>query len=428
MRAAAIRAAAVRAAALVVILCANNASGYIDKNYWLWPGKVSKGPHNLAAFNKSWEDDDYIYPPEGDPIKKFKPRWPLSMFFKQLYNNTPTEAPPEPEFWKEGAWIDENGTVPVLRAEQDNDGLWNWPEGSVVPKDPNMMPRIVVMQNQEFERFYCLLPGRDRPPFANWMDIPQVPVVEDVDIDFAEMALRPIEGKCFHRREAYWTYEFCYKSHVRQYRWDPIAQKITDSHMLGYYNKSAPFELLHMPDNIKWTQDLDVEGPAWTSSLNTVYGNGEDAEPLGLWYSAEYRNWFMSKNFTLFRPRQVAVRFQCLQMHFENEIGTRMWLDRANVYLDKDRIPFDIFIEEPRAGLYEVVIKSEALCERDSPIYQETDVELSAEGSPLHDITCQSEKDGQVYELWEVPMQEGYEHEWKEAYHPWDDGEEDLDN
>ena len=32
---------------------------------------------------------------------------------------------------------------------------------------------------------------------------------------------RTLEGKCFYRQGVYWTYEFCYRSHVRQFRADP---------------------------------------------------------------------------------------------------------------------------------------------------------------------------------------------------------------
>jgi hypothetical protein len=40
----------------------------------------------------------------------------------------------------------------------------------------------------------------------------------------------------------WWTYEFCYKSHVRQFHMDMNSKKITEEHIIGYYNASTPFE------------------------------------------------------------------------------------------------------------------------------------------------------------------------------------------
>ncbi len=51
-----------------------------------------------------------------------------------------------------------------------------------------------------------------------------------------------IEGKCYYRQQGWWTYEFCYKSHVRQFHMDMNTKKITEEFMLGYYNASNRFE------------------------------------------------------------------------------------------------------------------------------------------------------------------------------------------
>jgi hypothetical protein len=53
---------------------------------------------------------------------------------------------------------------------------------------------------------------------------------------------RVLEGKCYYRQQGWWTYEFCYKSHVRQFHMDMNTKKITEEYMLGYYNASNSFE------------------------------------------------------------------------------------------------------------------------------------------------------------------------------------------
>jgi hypothetical protein len=85
----------------------------------------------------------------------------------------------------------------------------------------------------------------------------------------ADLFRSAIEGKCFYRKDWWWTYEFCYKSHVKQYRVDPNSNKIVEEHIIGRYNSSMPFELHHSPDRMDHTNRLDEEGPAWTTSLNT---------------------------------------------------------------------------------------------------------------------------------------------------------------
>ncbi len=78
-----------------------------------------------------------------------------------------------------------------------------------------------------------------------------------------------LEGKCFYRVTEWWTYEFCYKSHVRQFHRDPYTQKVTEEYMIGRYNASAPFEVYTAPDRTDHTMELDQDGPAWTTALLT---------------------------------------------------------------------------------------------------------------------------------------------------------------
>ena len=51
-----------------------------------------------------------------------------------------------------------------------------------------------------------------------------------------------LEGKCFYRQQGWWTFEFCFKSHVRQFHMDTNTEKITEEFMLGYYNASNSYE------------------------------------------------------------------------------------------------------------------------------------------------------------------------------------------
>ena len=52
------------------------------------------------------------------------------------------------------------------------------------------MARIIAIGNGAGEKFQCLLPARTKPLNPEWLDIPQVPVVEDVDTEVANAALR----------------------------------------------------------------------------------------------------------------------------------------------------------------------------------------------------------------------------------------------
>lgn len=122
------------------------------------------------------------------------------------------------------------------------------------------------------------------------------------------------------------------------------------------------------------------------------------------------------------RPRQTAVSFKCLRLEHSEK---RKWLERANTYLGKDHKPFSLSVREPSPGLYEVTLRHEALCD-DALLYAETVSELSPYGNPNEDIICQSEKDGKLYKLGDIPHDDSLYHEWKSPFHPFDGGEEDL--
>jgi len=329
------------------------------------------------------------------------------------------------------AWVDEGGEMPAIWGQQDPSGAWSFPEGTVLPKDPTSMARIVAIGNAAGERFQCLLPARTKPLNPEWLDIPQVPVVEDIDTQRAEEALGMLKGKCFYRNDGWWTYEFCYQSHVRQIRIDPNSNKIVQEYTLGVYSPAAPFEVHHRPDRLDHTEDLHEEGPAWTTSLTTVYGGGDECRPGGWWYSCDWirakimfflplTRW-AGKNIKTTRPRQVAVSFKCLRVEMTEK---REWLEQANIYLGKDRTPFDVTVEETSPGLYELELRSEALCD-DPLLYAETNAELSPYGNPNEDIMCQSEEDGSLYKLADVPGDDSHYHEFKSAFHPFDLGSED---
>jgi hypothetical protein len=62
--------------------------------------------------------------------------------------------------------------------------------GTVLPKDPASMVRIIEIGNDLGELFHCVLPKRKKPYNAEWLDIPQVPVIEDICTEDAESHLR----------------------------------------------------------------------------------------------------------------------------------------------------------------------------------------------------------------------------------------------
>ena len=71
------------------------------------------------------------------------------------------------------------------------------PEGTILPKDPASMSRIIEIGNDLGEMFHCVLPKRRKPYNSEWLDIPQVPVIEDISTEEAETHLRSFtEAQC----------------------------------------------------------------------------------------------------------------------------------------------------------------------------------------------------------------------------------------
>jgi len=182
------------------------------------------------------------------------------------------------------------------------------------------MARIISVMNAMGEHFQCLIPALKRPLNPTWLDVPQVPVVEALDSRRAEAALESLEGKCFYRVDGIWTYEICYKSHVKQMRIDPNGRGVLDEILLGVYNESTPYELLTAPDRLDHTQYLDEEGPAWTTSIMTAYTGGDGADQAGNgWMSVKGSLNPFSKDFgpvymSSVRPRHVGLKFKCLKI------------------------------------------------------------------------------------------------------------------
>lgn len=319
------------------------------------------------------------------------------------------------------AWEDGKGELHMIRAQRIPAGDFIFPEGTIVPKDPRSMARIVSLMNAHGEHFQCLIPALKKPLNPTWFDVPQVPVLEAIDSRRAEAALESLEGKCFYRVVELWTYEFCYKSHVKQMRIDPNGNRVLDEIVIGRYNSSTPFELLTAPDRLDHTQYLDEEGPAWTTSVVTAYGGGDGADQRGNgWMSISGSFNPFSKDFgrvmlSSVRPRHAGIRFQCLNIQEE---GYNQWLEDSNVYLDKDRVPFDMQVDETALGVYEITIRTQKLCEHDL-LYQESNIELSQFGNLEEEVVCHSEETGMVYKLKDVPSDDRFWHKFKEAINPW---------
>ena len=87
-------------------------------------------------------------------------------------------------------YIFQNRTYLKIRGIQEPSGLWRMPEGTILPKDPASMARIIEIGNDLGEMFHCFLPKRRKPYNAQWLDIPQVPVIEDISKEEAESHLR----------------------------------------------------------------------------------------------------------------------------------------------------------------------------------------------------------------------------------------------
>ena len=86
---------------------------------------------------------------------------------------------------------------------------------------------------------------------------------------FSVHSISALDGKCFYRNDGWWTYEFCYKSHIKQMRIDPHLDKVVEERVVGVYSPWSPFELHHNPDRMDHTDNLHEVGPAWTTALTT---------------------------------------------------------------------------------------------------------------------------------------------------------------
>lgn len=105
--------------------------------------------------------------------------------------------------------------------------------------------RSMPMTDHEGTRYLCLLPDlatvesqiRDQQVNSLSGDSSSSSSSADEDAgtgveDLSELLMR-LQGTCLYRMDGWWTYEFCYKRHVRQYHRDPHTGQDTVSFMLG---------------------------------------------------------------------------------------------------------------------------------------------------------------------------------------------------
>ena len=55
---------------------------------------------------------------------------------------------------------EQNGEMVPILAVPDARGVWNMPEGTIVPKDPTSMERVIELSNDLGDTFRCILPAR----------------------------------------------------------------------------------------------------------------------------------------------------------------------------------------------------------------------------------------------------------------------------
>lgn len=197
-------------------------------------------------------------------------------------------------------------SLPAISCVVEGDGKYNFldeekhlqyiieidKEGNThqVVSKPNS--RSLIMSDRSGRRFACNLPLVDSVNGSNHSKENEIAMQST-----PRELLSELDGHCAHRVEDWWTYEICFRRHVRQYHKEPDADnvmQIATEYMLGHLNESAT-DL----DQLQ-TDTRQVDQPV--RFVSEMYDGGEPCDVTG-------------------RPRQTEVRYICGSAAPEDIVG-----------------------------------------------------------------------------------------------------------
>lgn len=172
----------------------------------------------------------------------------------------------------------------------------------------------------------CLLP----PPQPLQQPTPSSRPSQENQFDDIDDLLKPYEKKCFHRRDGWWTYEFCYGKHVIQKHvipknQDPQPGEQEDAFILGLYDRDI--DLKHRK-NFSHTSTSDA-------TFTQLFVNGTICDMTN-------------------QPRRVLVKYVCRDEAVQLFGGTKD---------DNSRHNFIKTIREIESCVYEIEFMNGAICE-----------------------------------------------------------------
>eukprot|EP00743_Colponemidia_sp_Colp-15_P003944 GILK01004254.1.p1 GENE.GILK01004254.1~~GILK01004254.1.p1 ORF type:complete len:382 (-),score=51.63 GILK01004254.1:129-1274(-) len=169
-----------------------------------------------------------------------------------------------------------------------------------------------------------------------------------------EQILAVLADKCLYRKESWWTFEFCYGRHIKQFHQEKQGEQIvqTSEFMLGYYNQAANEELVRAKNTIiskEFTVE-SVRSPFRQKTYRQIYSNGTACDVTT-------------------GKRRAEVRFQCPPTPEESQTLLTS-------------------VEEISTCNYRLTVSCPLLCSH-------PELAVPTEESFSHTIKCRRKQDGQ---------------------------------
>eukprot|EP00218_Dolichomastix_sp_CCMP3274_P013920 CAMPEP_0170149818 /NCGR_PEP_ID=MMETSP0033_2-20121228/44262_1 /TAXON_ID=195969 /ORGANISM="Dolichomastix tenuilepis, Strain CCMP3274" /LENGTH=239 /DNA_ID=CAMNT_0010386803 /DNA_START=8 /DNA_END=724 /DNA_ORIENTATION=- len=201
----------------------------------------------------------------------------------------------------------------------------------------------VEMTDRTGQRYSCIIPPWESDDEAS------TSAAKGSERSASEL-LEALGTTCFYRVEGWWTYELCYKKHVRQFHQE--QDKVVSEYVLGQFSAEASRLQAELVGQ-EFTEEPSASG-APTRYHSQVYTNGTACDLAGD------------------EPRQTEVRFACVA-------------DSANLIAS---------IKEPATCKYTLTFVTPLLCEHSAFKQQEQLVQhIQCEAfTPLGQETAEPEQ------------------------------------
>ncbi|KAK9814659.1 hypothetical protein WJX72_009344 [[Myrmecia] bisecta] len=154
-------------------------------------------------------------------------------------------------------------------------------EGDVPAPEPPDGSKRVLMTDKTGRRFTCILPPADGSEAERGQGSRQM-LAKHKSLDEEKPPshyLDALAGLCFYRIEDWWTYEYCYKKHVRQFHKDKDV--VESEYSLGTFDADQ--------SDANTVQVLDASGVTEVKYVSNMYTNGEPCDITGQHRETEVR-------------------------------------------------------------------------------------------------------------------------------------------